>query len=107
GEEINAGDLIQLHSTWVNGETGETDQSTYANGGRPEPLIVNEQTLAPVLTEILLGAKSGMSFAFAVPASETSASVAIGEIVKVGPGRAQGTDVPQKDGLPKVELLEN
>jgi len=106
GDDIADGDLVDLHSVWVSGESGDVDQSSWANGS-PEQIVVSEASLAPVLTEILVGGKVGTRFVFAVPSSETAASVAVAEIVAKRPGRAEGTAVAPVDGLPTVTLADD
>lgn len=106
GEEIADGDLIALHSMWVNGADGATQSSTYTEN-KPENIVVSAQALAPVLTDILVGGKVGMRFAFAVPTGEDSASVAVAEVVSKQAARAEGTAVAPVEGLPTVTLADN
>lgn len=106
GEEIVDGDMVDLHSVWVNGEDGTPLASTWESGS-PEQIVVSEASLAPVLTDILIGGNVGTRFVFAVQSSETSASVAVAEVVAKRPGRADGTAVAPVDGLPTVTLADN
>ena len=105
GEEIVDGDLIDLHSVWVNGTDGSTLQSTWT--GSPEQIVVSADSLAPVLADVLLGGKVGTRFVFAVPSGEDTTSVAVGEVVSKRPGRAEGTAVAPVDGLPTVTLADD
>lgn len=106
GEDIAEGDIVDLHSVWVNGEDGENQASSWSSGA-PEQVVVSAAALAPVLTDILVGGKVGTRFAFAVPGSETGASVAVAEVVGKRPGRAEGTAVEPAAGLPTVTLGED
>jgi len=106
GEEIADGDLIDLHSVWVNGADASSLQSTWTED-TPEQVVVTEASLAPVLTDILIGGKVGTRFVFAVPAGEEAANVAVAEIVAKRPGRAEGTEVAPVDGLPTVTLADD
>ncbi|MCC2336112.1 FKBP-type peptidyl-prolyl cis-trans isomerase [Cellulomonas wangsupingiae] len=105
GETVADGDLIDLHSVWVNGTDGTTQQSTWASA--PEQLVVSEASLAPVLADILVDGKVGMRFVFGQPMGEDVTTVAVAEIVAKRPGRATGTAVAPVDGLPTVTLAEN
>lgn len=106
GDELAAGDIADLHSVWLNGETAAIDRSTWADG-TPEQVVISESALSPVLVDILVGAKVGTRFVFAVPMGEETASVAVAEVVGKRPGRADGTAVAPVDGLPTVTLAEN
>ncbi len=106
GDEIADGDLIDLHSVWVNGADAASLSSSWANGS-PEQIVVSEASLAPVLTDILVGGKVGTRFVFAVPSGEDAASVAVAEVVAKRPGRAQGTEVAPAEGLPTVTLADD
>ena len=105
GDEIAEGDLVELHSTWFDGE-GKVTQSTWEEGAA-EQMVLSENSLSDVLTDILIGGKVGVRFLYAVPTGEETASVAVGEIIAKRPGRAVGTPVEPADGLPAVTLLEN
>ncbi|GIG40695.1 FKBP-type peptidyl-prolyl cis-trans isomerase [Cellulomonas phragmiteti] len=105
GDTIADGDIVDLHSVWVDGADGSTQMSSWATG--PEQVVVSEAALAPVLTDILVGGKVGTRFAFAVPAGEGAASVAVAEVVAKRPGRAEGTAVAPVDGLPTVTLADD
>ncbi|MBO3089467.1 FKBP-type peptidyl-prolyl cis-trans isomerase [Cellulomonas dongxiuzhuiae] len=106
GDVIADGDLVDLHSVWVDGKDGATLSSTWT-AGAPEQIVVSEASLAPVLTDILVGGKVGTRFAFAVPSGEDTSSLAIAEVSAKRPGRADGTAVAPADGLPTVTLAEN
>lgn len=106
GDTIADGDLVELHSLWVDGKDGATLSSTWESG-KPEQLVVSEAALAPVLTDILVGGKVGTRFAFAVPSGEGVSSLAVGEVVSKRPGRATGTPVEPADGLPTITLQDN
>jgi len=105
GETVADGDLVDLHSVWVNGADGTTQQSTWA--ASPEQLVVSEASLAPVLADILVDGKVGMRFVFGQPMGEDVTTVAVAEVVGKRPGRATGTAVAPVDGLPTVTLAEN
>ncbi len=107
GEDIADGDIVELHSVWLSGEDGSVQSSSWETG-TPEQLTVSEAALAPVLTEILVGGKVGLRFAFAVPGGEDAASnVAVAEVVSKIPNRAEGTAVEPAEGLPTVTLADN
>ncbi|SFJ65283.1 FKBP-type peptidyl-prolyl cis-trans isomerase [Cellulomonas sp. KH9] len=106
GDEIADGDLIDLHSVWLNGADASSLSSSWASGA-PEQIVVSEASLAPVLTDILIGAKVGTRFTFALPQGEDAAAVAVAEVVSKRPGRADGTAVAPVDGLPTVTLADN
>jgi peptidylprolyl isomerase len=102
GEEIEAGDMIDLDSVWVKGTDGTVDSSTWKNG-KPEQVVVSDDALVAVISDLLVGNKVGTRFAFAVPAGDTTA-VAVGEVVGKRPSRAVGTPVEPAAGLPAITL---
>lgn len=106
GDAIAEGDIIDLHSMWIDGKDGATLSSSWADN-KPEYLQISEANLAPVLTDILVGGKVGTRFVFAVPAGEDTSNVAVGEIVAKRAGRAAGTEVAPVEGLPKVTLMDD
>ncbi|UZN02987.1 FKBP-type peptidyl-prolyl cis-trans isomerase [Cellulomonas sp. S1-8] len=106
GEEIADGDLVDLHSLWIKGLDGSQLSSTWESS-TPEQIVVSEASLAPVLTDILVGGKVGTRFVFAVPSGEDESSLAVAEVVSKRPGRADGTAVAPADGLPTVTLADN
>jgi peptidylprolyl isomerase len=102
GEEIASGDMIDLDSVWVKGTDGSVENSTWEKG-TPEQIVVSDSQLVSVISDLLVGNKVGMRFAFAVPAGEETA-VAVGEVVGKRPSRAVGTPVEPAAGLPAVTL---
>ena len=105
GEEIAEGDLVELHSVWFNGADGAKLSSSWETGA-PETLSAS-RSLVSQLSDIVIGGKVGTRFAFALPAAEGGSNVAVGEIVSRKDGRAKGTAVEPKEGLPTVTLAEN
>lgn len=105
GEEIAEGDLIELHSVWFNGSDGAKTASSW-EAGAPERLGAS-RTLVAQLADIVIGGKVGTRFVFASPGGEEGASLAVGEIVARTDGRAKGTAVEPKEGLPTVTLSES
>ncbi|MCC2314238.1 FKBP-type peptidyl-prolyl cis-trans isomerase [Cellulomonas xiejunii] len=106
GEVIADGDIVDLHSVWINGQDGSTELSSWQNGA-PEQVVVSAAGLSAVLTDILVGGKVGTRFVYAFPSGEDTASVAVAEVVAKRPGRADGTAVAPVEGLPTVTLAEN
>lgn len=106
GDEIAEGDLIGLHSVWLNGNDGSKAASSWENGA-PEQIIVNSTTLAGAISELLVGGNVGLRFAYAYPGGEDGAQVAVAEVVSKSAGRAVGTPVEPAEGLPQVELRED
>lgn len=106
GDAIAEGDLIELHSVWLNGKDGSKAASSWENGA-PEQIIVNSTTLAAAISDLLVGGNVGLRFAYAYPGGDEGAQVAVAEVAAKRPGRAVGTPVEPADGLPTVELQDN
>ncbi|HLT84246.1 MAG TPA: FKBP-type peptidyl-prolyl cis-trans isomerase [Phototrophicaceae bacterium] len=104
GAAIEAGQLVLVHFTQVNGENGEVLDTTY--DGEPQPLVVSEQATVTALVDVLIGQNVGARVLFATPTQEAAAIMAL-EVVDAVPMRAEGTAAEAPEGTPAVTLAEN
>lgn len=104
GAELAAGQLLSLHSTWVNGADGSSLGGTY-DQGTAEAIVLDETQLPAELVDALVGAKIGIRVLLALPGQD-GATVAVVDVAAAQdlPARAEGTAVEPQAGLPAVTL---
>lgn len=119
GEGAAPGDVVLLDFTYVNGRTGEVNDTTYDEPG-PTGVVVDDELIRGV-RKALVGAKAGGRVVSVIapddafgleegdPApgiSKDDTLVFVADVVAVNP-RAQGEAVAPVAGLPTVELAED
>jgi peptidylprolyl isomerase len=113
GDALEEGRIMVVDVLAVTGDTGETLQSTYADGS-PERLPYGDPGF-PQLNAALTGQGVGTRLLYAVPGGpsqeaegeEVPATLLAIDVVDVLPTRAEGTAVEPVEGLPTVTLAED
>ncbi len=104
GDEVEAGQLLALHSTWVSGTDGSAIGSTF-DAGKPEAITLDENQLPAALFDVIAGHKVGTRALVALAGTD-SATVIVVEVAGAQdlPSRAEGTAVTPPAELPAVTL---
>jgi len=113
GATIEAGQIVQLAYTVTDGSDASVAYSTY-DAGTPEGVMLTQDAIDPVLWGVIVGAKVGASFIYAVIDQSSQATppgtVLMAVTVQSAStplARAVGTAVDPVAGLPTVTLADS